>query len=76
MGHFTWEPTTPVPTNLRFPGQYFNSETALNQNWNRDYDPTIGRYIESDPIGLSGGLNTYDYVLGNPIILKDRNGKF
>ncbi|TQV79449.1 RHS repeat protein [Exilibacterium tricleocarpae] len=38
---------------LRFPGQYFDQETGLHYNYYRDYDPTIGRYIQSDPIGIS-----------------------
>jgi RHS repeat-associated protein len=53
--------------NLRFPGQYYMAETGLNQNWNRDYDPLTGKYVESDPIGLDGGLNTYAYVDDSPI---------
>jgi RHS repeat-associated protein len=61
-------------TNLRFPGQYADAETALNQNWFRDYDSTIGRYIQSDPIGLLGGTNTYAYVGANPIIYGDLYG--
>jgi RHS repeat-associated protein len=52
--------------NLRFPGQYYQAETGLNQNWNRDYDPLTGKYVESDPIGLHGGINPYTYVAGNP----------
>jgi RHS repeat-associated protein len=51
---------------LRFPGQYFDKETNLHYNYFRDYDPSIGRYEESDPVGLYAGLNTYSYVLGNP----------
>ena len=59
---------------LRFPGQYYDQETGTNYNYFRDYDPSIGRYIQSDPIGLGGGLNTYGYVGGNPIQLVDRFG--
>ena len=42
--------------NLRLPDQYFDAETGLHQNWNRDYAPGIGRYIQADPIGLVGGI--------------------
>jgi RHS repeat-associated protein len=60
--------------NLRFAGQYFDAETGLNYNYFRDYDPASGRYLESDPIGLSAGPNTFGYVRGNPVALSDALG--
>lgn len=52
---------------LRFPGQYADKETNLQYNYFRDYDSGIGRYVQSDPIGLRSGLNTYAYVGSNPL---------
>ncbi|KAB2325720.1 RHS repeat protein [Betaproteobacteria bacterium SCN1] len=66
--------TSTVENNLRFPGQYFDRETGLHYNYFRDYDPTTGRYIEADPIGLDGGMNLYAYVEGNPLIYVDPLG--
>jgi len=63
-----------ITVNLRFAGQYYDSETGLYYNWHRYYDPKTGRYISSDPIGLAGGLNTYTYALGNPLYWVDPSG--
>jgi RHS repeat-associated protein len=66
LGNFT--------DNLRFPGQFFDQNTKLHYNYFRDYDPSLGRYIESDPIGLAGGINTYAYAGGNPVNFIDPSG--
>ena len=65
-----------VTINLRFRGQYFDAETGLHYNYFRTYDPSIGQYIESDPIGMNGGTNTFAYVRGNPLRLIDKLGLF
>ncbi|WP_422527052.1 RHS repeat-associated core domain-containing protein [Serratia fonticola] len=52
---------------LRFQGQYEDKESGLYYNLNRYYDPGIGRYLTPDPVKLGGGLNSYQYVDGNPV---------
>jgi RHS repeat-associated protein len=63
-----------VVNNLRFPGQYYDAETGLHYNYHRDYDPSTGRYLQPDPIGLEGGPNLYSYVLNDPIGITDPEG--
>jgi RHS repeat-associated protein len=53
--------------NLRFPGQYWDRETNTHFNFNRDYLPQTGRYVQSDPIGLKDGVNIFIYVINRPL---------
>ena len=59
---------------MRFPGQRYDAASGLNYNYFRDYDPVTGRFVESDPIGLKGGVSTFGYVGGNPLVSVDLYG--
>lgn len=66
--------STPLVFDMRFPGQRYDSASGLNQNYFRDYDSATGRYAESDPIGLKGGISAYGYAFSNPLMWIDPNG--
>ena len=68
--------TATIENPLRLPGQYYDQESGLHYNFFRDYDPATGRYIESDPIGLRGGVNVYNYAGENPVSHIDPKGLF
>ena len=67
--------TTGTPPTARFPGQWFQSETGLHQNWMRDYDPTTGRYMQADPFRLVDGASVYGYAGQNPGRYVDPTGQ-
>jgi RHS repeat-associated protein len=66
--------TGTLPPN-RFPGQWFQSESGLHQNWMRDYDPTTGRYLQPDPLGLIDGASVYGYAGQSPMMNMDPTGE-
>ena len=68
--------STGAPPSARFPGQWFQSESGLHQNWMRDYDPTTGRYLQADPLGLVDGASVYGYVKQSPLRFTDPTGEF
>jgi len=67
---------TPLTFNLRFPGQRYDAATGLNYNYFRDYEKETGRYGQSDPIGLEGGITTYSYTSSAPLSNSDPFGLF
>ena len=69
------ETITSSSINLRFPGQWFQLESGLHQNWMRDYDPTTGRYMQADPLGLVDGASVYNYAQQNPMRYTDARGE-
>jgi RHS repeat-associated protein len=63
-----------VNTQARFPGQYADDETGLYYNFKRIYDPSLGRYIQRDPVGIAASINTYGYANQNPLKYFDSTG--
>jgi RHS repeat-associated protein len=63
-----------VVLNFRFPGQYWDSETGLAQNYMREYMGLHGRYTQPDPFGLDGGWNLFGYAKNNPLLSIDPRG--
>ncbi|MDP2269893.1 MAG: RHS repeat-associated core domain-containing protein [Archangium sp.] len=70
---------------LRFPGQYYDAETELHENWNRYYDPQVGQYLSPEPLlqaptfvkeeALDGfSVPTYGYARNNPLRFTDPDG--
>jgi RHS repeat-associated protein len=81
VARYVWEPfgnsysyTGTKGIDLRFPGQMFQAESGLHYNWFRQYDPTIGRYTQPDPLGLEAGVSRYAYVENNPMQRFDLKG--
>ena len=69
--------TSAITNNFRFPGQYYDTERENSYNYHRDYNPAVGRYFESDTIGIKEGQNhLYAYVNGNPINYADPLGMY
>jgi RHS repeat-associated protein len=73
FGRVEVEPGAKIQCQLRFPGQYFDPELGLHYNRFRYYDPVLGRYLQSDPWGITGGHNLYAYR-SNPLLLADVRG--
>jgi RHS repeat-associated protein len=74
FGEMVVDGSSTIVNNLRFPGQYFDAETLTHYNYFRDYDPSMGRYVQADPVRLFGGANLYAYVGGNPLSFVDPVG--
>ena len=72
----TGVPSTSQMLNLRLPGQYFDAETGLHDNWRRSYDPASGRYLQPDPLGYPDGPDAYRYAQGDPVNRMDPTGLY
>lgn len=70
------ETVSTIDMSLRYPGQYHDGETGLNYNYFRSYDASTGRYTQSDPAGVKGGLNLFQYASANPVRKADPSGLF
>ena len=70
------QPRNQAVLNIRLPGQYFDAETGLHDNWHRSYDPKIGRYLQPDPLGYHDGPDPYLYAGGDPINKADPTGLY
>ena len=66
----------PIALNLRLPGQYWDEETGLHDNWHRTYDPSSGRYLQPDPLGYPDGPDAYAYAGGDPVNRIDPRGLY
>jgi len=66
--------TGTAATDSRFPGQWFNLESGLHYNWHRHYDPTTGRYLQPDPLGMPDGPSRYAYAVNTPQMAVDPDG--
>ncbi|BCB28145.1 hypothetical protein SKTS_30310 [Sulfurimicrobium lacus] len=66
----------PATLNLRLPGQYYDAETGLHDNWHRTYDPNTGRYLQPDPLGYPDGPDAYLYAQGDPVNRADSSGMY
>ncbi|MFA9230602.1 MAG: RHS repeat-associated core domain-containing protein [Microgenomates group bacterium] len=74
LGRSAGKQSTGLFSDPPHPGQWFQSESGLYQNLMRDYDPTTGRYLQADPLGLVDGASVYGYAMQSPIIYTDFTG--
>ena len=67
----------PASTNtgrFQYTGQQWLAELGMQYSRNRIYSPTLGRFMQTDPIGIAGGINLYAYVGGDPVNRTDPLG--